>query len=169
MKGVIMRCVTPKDQELINEIGHELKKRGQLTWSKLASKTGWSATTVSKYFDKNWSPGKYFQKPLKIQPIDIELAHSGLYLIAFQSIVDGKIVNLVKVGQSKNLKNRLASYQGMNPFVKCVDTKYVPQDELDAEEHFYHMLLGTKNTRYGNTEWFICDDEQYNYWTHRKL
>jgi hypothetical protein len=164
-----MKYVRPKDKEKINEVARELDGLGKLTWDRLAQKTGWSATTVRKYYDKDWYPGKYFQKPMKKTAIPEGLEHPGVYLLAYQSVVDGKIVNLVKVGQSKNLKKRLSSYQGMNPFVKCIDTKFIPEEDLDAEEKFYHMVLGMKNVQYGGTEWFICSDEEYNYWINRKL
>lgn len=164
-----MKYVKPQDKEKINEIARELEKAGRFTWDRLAQKSGWSTTTVRKYYDKDWYPGKFFQKPMKIKPMPSDLEHPGIYLLAYQSVVDGKIINLVKVGQSKNLKKRLASYQGMNPFVKCIDTKFVLEEDLDSEEAFYHTVLGMKNVRYGNTEWFICSDEEYAYWSNRKL
>lgn len=166
-----MRCVLPQDKEKINQVAHELKEMYGygFSFSQVARKTGWSETTVRKYFDKDWYPGKYFQMPIKTEKIPKTLEHPGLYMLSQQIVEDGHIINLIKVGQSTNLKKRLHSYQGMNPFAKCVDTMELLAEDLDEYEKAYHTMLGTKNKRYGQTEWFVCDDEQYNYWINKKF
>ena len=55
-------CDTEDDKEKINEVARELEKAGRFTWDRLAQKSGWSTTTVRKYYDKDWYPGKFFQK-----------------------------------------------------------------------------------------------------------
>lgn len=160
----------PSEIEKINKLGHEMNKTIFFSWQKLANKTGWSVTTVRKYYDKDWYPGKYYQEPIKIRTNYNELNNqAGIYLLAQQIIENNEILNLIKIGQSKNLKKRLNSYKGMNPFVKCIDTLSCDIDDLDQIEQAGHLLLGTKNKRYGNTEWFICTEEQYNYWLKHKL
>ena len=159
-----MRYTTPKDVEQINEVARELEENSAFSWKKLAAKTNWSETTVRKYYDKDWFPGKYFKKPLKAEAVSNELNYSGLYMLSQQIVDNGKILNLIKVGQSTNIQKRLTSYQGMNPFAKCIATKRLYEEDLNKWEKCYHLLLGTKNVRYGNTEWFICSDEEYQRW-----
>lgn len=159
-----MRYTTPKDIELINEIARELEEKSAFSWQKLASKSKWSISTVRKYYDKDWYPGKYFTKPKKIETISKELEYAGLYMLSQQIVDNGQIINLIKVGQSSNIQKRLMSYQGMNPFAKCIATKKLYEEDLDKWEKHYHLLLGINNIRYGNTEWFICTDDEYNKW-----
>ena len=168
MKGT---CVTYQEIENINEAVREMQRLmgWGFSWNRAASKLKRAPATIQKYFDEDWYPGKYYQKPKKVAKIPKELEHAGIYLLAQQVVVDGKIINLVKVGKSTNLCSRLASYQGMNPLAKCIDTLELYPEDLDRNEQSYHSLLGIKNKRYGNTEWFICDDAEYNYWTHYKL
>ena len=165
-----MRYVTPKDIEKINEVAHEMEGTWAFSFNKVANKTGWSVTTVRKYYDKDWYPGKYYQKPVKSKKYTNNLNYSGLYLL-IQRIIDNydNIINLVKVGQAHDLKQRLDSYKGSNPFATCIDVLPCHKDDLNELEKAYHMLLGTKNKRYGKTEWFICDDEQFEWWKEHKL
>ena len=161
-----MRCVTPKDQEKINRVAREMEKlRPLYSWGDLAKKVGWSATTVRRYYDDYWYPGKYYQEPIKLEPIRKELEYPGLYMLAQRIVEDDKIINLLKIGQSTNIKKRLASYRGSNPFAKLIDTRETYKEDLDEFEKQYHLLLGQKNQRYGNTEWFICSDEEFERWT----
>ena len=162
--------MTPQEIERINKIGHELYNHSPyfFTWSKLANKTGWSTTTVRKYYDKEWYPGKYFKEKMKIEPVSNCLG-CGIYMLAQQVVENHKILNLIKVGKSKNLSSRLKDYVGMNPFAKCIDVFQCDVEDLDKLEKTYHMILGKDNRRYGNTEWFICDDKQFQYWLDNKL
>ena len=165
-----MRYVTPKDIEKINSLINEMQGTWSFSFNKVAKRTGWSETTVRKYYDKDWYPGKYFQTPIKTTQYSTELDHAGLYLLVERIVNENNvIINLVKVGQATNLKQRLDSYKGSNPFAKCIDTLQCHKDDLNELEHAYHQLLGMKNTRYGKTEWFICNDEQYNWWLENKL
>lgn len=161
-----MRIVSYKDKEYINKIARKLEKQCRyFSWKDLADKTGWSTTTVKRHFDKDWYPGKYYQEPMEVKPLSKELEYPGIYMLAQRIIEDdGRVLNLIKVGQSINIKKRLNSYRTSNPFAKCIDTKEIFEEDLKEYEKEYHYLLGRDNTRYGNTEWFICDDEQYNYW-----
>lgn len=159
-----MRYTTPKDIEHINEVARELGSRIDFSWKTLAAKTKWSETTVRKYYDKDWFPGKYYKKPIKVEHSNKDLEYAGLYMLAQQIVENGKIINLIKVGKSTNLRKRLDSYHGMNPFAKCIATKKVFKEDLDKCEKDFHLILGVKNTRYGNTEWFICSDEEYAKW-----
>ena len=167
----MVKYVTPKEIEKINETVYEMKrlKGWTFSWSQAGSKLKRAPSTVQKYYDENWYPGKYYQKPVKVEKIPKTLDYAGIYLLAQQVVDNGKIINLVKVGKSLNLRNRLASYQGMNPMAKCIDTLELYPDDVDNVEKAYHMLLGHKNVRYGNTEWFICSDDEYQKWTHHKL
>lgn len=163
-----MRLVNNKDKEHINKIARKLKKQcPYFSWKDLAVKTGWSTTTVRRHYDENWYPGKYFQEPIESRKISKDLEFSGLYMLAQRIIEDDKILNLIKVGKSNNIKQRLQSYKGTNPFAKCIDTREVFPEDLSEYEKEYHYLLGKDNIRYGNTEWFICNDEQFKYWTEK--
>lgn len=164
-----MKYVDPKEKERINKFIHENIKSFGFSWQWAADRLGWSVTTVRKYYDKEWYPEKYFKNPIKTTPVAKELEYSGLYLLAQQVVVDGKILNLIKIGQSTNLRKRLMSYQGMNPFAKCIDTLVCSPEKLNESETAYHKMLGAKNQRYGNTEWFICSDEEYNKWLQYKF
>lgn len=163
-----MNYVTPKDIEKINELIVEMNRDWLHTWQWVADKSGWSISTVKKYYDKDWYPGKYYQKPIQTEKINYS-HQSGIYLLAQQIFENGQVINLIKVGQSTNLDKRLKSYVGMNPFAKCIATKNYRSEDLNQVEELYHNFLGIKNRRYGNTEWFICDDEQYNWWLENKL
>lgn len=163
-----MNYVTPKDKEEINETIYNLKNTWSFSWANIAKRTGWSVTTVRNHYDENWFPGKYYKKPIPATAIFAN-RQPGVYLLAQQVVEDGKIINLIKVGKSTDLYKRLTSYKGMNPFAKCVDTLNCSEEELDKLEKDFHLLLGTKNQRYANTEWFICDDKQYNYWLENKF
>ena len=165
----MMKYVDFKEKERINRFIHENIDSYGFSWQWAADRLGWSVTTIRKHYDKDWYPEKYYKSAIKTTPIEKELEYSGLYLLAQQVVVDGKIINLIKVGQSKNLRKRLMSYQGMNPFAKCIDTIACVPDKLDAAEASYHKRLGVKNQRYGNTEWFICSDEEYNKWLQYKF
>ena len=163
-----MNYVTPKDREEINEIVHDLKKSITFSWAIAARRTGWSATTVRKYYDENWYPGKYFQKPVPAAKIKYN-CKPGLYLLAQQIVEDNQIIKLIKIGKSKCLYQRLNSYKGMNPFAKCIDIYNCSPEELDDLEKSYHIRLSAKNRRYANTEWFICTDEEFDYWSNYKF
>lgn len=162
--------MTPQEIEKINKIGHELYNYSPyfFSWEKLARKTGWSATTVRKYYDKEWYPGKYFKDKIKAESISKDLG-CGIYMLAQRIVENDEILNLIKVGKSKNLTSRLKDYVGMNPFAKCVDTFQCDPEDVDDLEKTYHMLLGRNNHRYGNTEWFVCDESQYKFWLDHKL
>lgn len=163
-----MRFVTLKDQEEINRIAREMdRKKPYYSWSDLARKTGWSTSTVRRYYDENWEPGKYYQEPIKTKSIKEELAYPGLYMLGQRVLKDNKIINLIKVGQSTNIKKRLASYKGTNPYAELIDTREAYKEDLKELEKEYHFLLGIKNQRYNNTEWFVCTNEEYEYWTTR--
>ena len=164
-----MKYVTQKDKEKINEIAHKKLQNIFYTWEDIAKSTGWSVSTVKKYYDKDWTPGKYFKGHIDLEKIPKNLAQPGLYMLAQQIIINGETINLIKVGKSLNLKRRLMEYNGMNPFVQVIDTRCYDKDEIGFWETKYHMTLNINNKRYGNTEWFVCDDEQYNYWINKKL
>ena len=159
----MVKYVNLKEKEHINEVVHEMKKYmgWMFSWTKAGLKLKRAPETVKRHYDKDWCPGKYFTKPTVSKKYSNDLEYAGLYLLAQQVINNGQIINLVKVGKSTNIKKRLLSYQGTNPFVKCISTLRVYEDDLDRMEKQYHALLGAKNSRYGNTEWFICSDEEY--------
>ena len=90
-------------------------------------------------------------------------------MLAEQIVENNKIINLLKTGQATNLKKRLNSYKGSNPFARCIDTLKCDKNDLNEIERLSHEILGMKNHRYGKTEWFICSDEQYEWWMKHKL
>ena len=163
-----MNYVTPKDQEEINEVIATSGHAWTFSWANIARRTGWSVSTVRKYYDPNWYPGKYYQKPISITNIHHN-TKPGIYLLAQQIVEDNQIINLIKIGKSKNIYERLNTYKGMNPFAKCIDILNCHEDELTELENLCHKYLGIKNRRYGGTEWFVCDDEEYQWWLKNKL
>ena len=164
-----MRYVSAQDKEKINEIAYNMKDTYLFTWANLARKTGWSPTTVRNHYDKDWYPGKYYKKPVQTIQYSNDLEYPGIYLLGERIIEDDKIINLLKIGKGQNLKKRLDNYKGSNPFAKCIDTLRCDIDDLDEIERLGHEILKTKNHRYGKTEWFICSDEQYQWWMEHKL
>lgn len=69
---------------------------------------------------------------------------------------------LIKVGKSTNLRNRIQSYNGMNPLVHCLDVKTVLTGEAASNlETNMHNRLSKKYVRWGNTEWFVVPEEDY--------
>ena len=164
-----MKYVGPQDVEKINKIAHHMRDKYYCSWRDIAQKTEWSITTVRKYYDKNWFPGKYYQEPIEIENINKELDYTGIYLMGQQIYEEGAIIHLIKVGKAINIRNRLSAYRTHNPFAKLIDTKKYDIKDLDKIEKTYHNLLGIKNKRYGNTEWFVCSEEEYNKWLKQKL
>lgn len=73
-----------------------------------------------------------------------------------------RIFHLIKVGKSTNLRNRIQSYNGMNPLIHCLDTKTTNNGtEASNLESRMHERLGKKYVRWGNTEWFVVPEEDY--------
>lgn len=90
---------------------------------------------------------------------------SGLYMLS-QIICNPtnpeEQLYLIKVGKSTNLKQRIRSYKGANPFAKCIAYKKLPRSQIDKAEIKAHIFLGNKKgTRCNNTEWYAVSDHHY--------
>lgn len=68
---------------------------------------------------------------------------------------------LIKVGKSTNLKNRISSYKGMNPFAALIDIKLCPKSKLDDIESFWHNKLDKIGHCQNGTEWYIVPKFYY--------
>ena len=69
---------------------------------------------------------------------------------------------LIKVGKSTNLKQRIRSYEGANPFAKCISYIKLPKSQIDKAEVKAHVLLGNmKGTRCNGTEWYAMSEHHY--------
>jgi hypothetical protein len=64
ISGGIMRKVTNEDIIQINELYYKYKNKAEV-----ARQTGWSASTVSKYVDKNYAP----PAPTEIVRVDMSI------------------------------------------------------------------------------------------------
>ena len=161
------KCMTLKEIERLNRIIRKIEEcNGEKSLAYIARSSGYPVETIKKYYDEKWYSNKYYQET----DIDPEMVYgAGLYLLAQQIISDGKIINLLKIGQSKTLNQRLSSYKTTNPFARCIDILECKPEELTKLEHGYHVLLEQENERFRNTEWFVCDDEHYNYWLNHKF
>lgn len=90
---------------------------------------------------------------------------SGLYMLA-EIVSPANRPNeqyyLIKIGQSTNLKNRINSYKGMNPFACCIDTLLCPSKDLDALELYWHdKLAGFGGHSQAGTEWYVMPKDRY--------
>ena len=91
------KSITPEDIIIINETYLLCK-----TYSATAKATGWSASTVAKYVDKNYvSKGEIGENPhedVTIQPADLDaamdylLSHSNLSCLTEQERADMKTI-----------------------------------------------------------------------------
>ena len=150
--------MTSREIEKINRSRRNFKDE---TPAQFARHMGYPYSTIKEVLDENWYPGKYYTET----EVDYDkYLGSGLYFLIQQVIYDNEVLNLIKVGKSKDLQQRIKSYKGMNPFARCIDIFQCEPDRITALEQEYHKLLGEKNKRFENTEWFICNDEQYQYW-----
>lgn len=83
-----------------------------------------------------------------------------LYLIKLQ----GKDQTLLKIGHTKDLKQRIKTYKTYNPLMELLDT----QEGESKDESIIHKRL--QNYSYeGSNEWFIEDDNVYKIWNNYKL
>lgn len=163
-------AVTYDELETINYAIYMRKKDYTMTWNDVADLTGRSITTVKKYYDKNWFPGKYAQKePVKDTRDFNKLEYPGVYMLTQQVIEDNKVLNLIKVGKSTNIRKRLDSYKTSNPTAKVIDTQKCHIGDIDKLEKVYHTFLSHRGKKYKNTEWFVVNDEYYEYFLSHKL
>lgn len=144
------RYVTNIDIEEINRTYYELQQlnpHGFVSLQEVANKTGWSKSTVKKYLSNNYKPPKAIKEKIQKRKENNEFA--GLYLM----IMEAKDY-FIKVGQSKNIAQRLKQYKTENPLAKCIDTLPCRENELNQKESFFHKQLNILGEQVEHTEWY---------------
>lgn len=73
-----------------------------------------------------------------------------------------EIFYIIKIGKSTKLNQRIASYNGSNPFCSCIDIKETSVKEVDSLEEYYHKeLTRVGGERQLGTEWFVVPKDVY--------
>lgn len=67
----------------------------------------------------------------------------------------------VKVGKTKNYKNRKQQYLTHVPFLFEIDLRKITEKRIDDVESLYHGLLQCCGKRFSATEWYQVNREDY--------
>lgn len=151
--------VTAEDIHRINYLYYKFKQTRpawSISMTEIANLTGWSASTVRKYIDKNWVPPENEQQYAKEDDYG-----PGVYLMTQQVKHNNLIKNLVKVGKSTNLNRRKRDYKTDNPLAERTNYLCCSEDRLDEYEKEFHNILNYIGEQIDNTEWYAVPDDLF--------